>query len=378
MRNKFTSFIMSIISILIVVIIGFFGYIFYIEISTIEIAKEPERVQTVFSDDETTNSEQARIETPKIIENPFDKIKDGNNNTNNTSNDYGQVQVDKYFYNQLEDTSKTIYRALESNKEAMKTGTYQIDFGSAFSSILNETNGQKKLGEYYQSAIEAYTYDNPEIFYISPNKMYLNIETTETRSGKNYNVFINNGNESNYWTTEFSSKAQIDSAISQVESIKNTLVSKKTGNTYNDIKMVHDYLVDNLEYDTSISKPNIYNIYGGLVSHVAVCEGYARAFKYIMDEMQIPSVLVIGKGTNSQGQSENHAWNYVNVRGGWYAIDTTWDDPVIIGGGTLSNDSKYRFFLKGSNTFNKDHYPSGQFTEGGKVFNYPTIEINDL
>ena len=60
--------------------------------------------------------------------------------------------------------------------------------------------------------------------------------------------------------------------------------------------MVHDYLVNNVEYDTSISQSNIYDIYGALVNNVAVCEGYARAFKYIMDEMNIPCVLVIGQG----------------------------------------------------------------------------------
>jgi len=41
------------------------------------------------------------------------------------------------------------------------------------------------------------------------------------------------------------------------------LQNRKT-NTYDNIKMVHDYLVDKIEYDTTISKPNIYNIYGEL------------------------------------------------------------------------------------------------------------------
>ena len=65
-----------------------------------------------------------------------------------------------------------------------------------------------------------------------------------------------------------------------------------------------------------------------------------------MDEMQIPCVLVIGEGTNSQGKTENHAWNYVLVNGIWYAIDTTWDDPVVSGGGRASKESRYKFFLE--------------------------------
>lgn len=370
MKSKFATFIMSIIIILIVSVIGLFGVIIFQEFQKLQTSIKPENFQTVIS--ETPDTIDKNIETPEIItDNPLDNIQDGSSNVGQV--DYSDVSVDKYFYNQLEEYSKTIYRAFESNKENMKTGTYKIEFGNSFSDLLDTANGQEELGSYYQAAIEAYTYDNPEIFYLSPNKMYLNIETTTTRSGNTYNVYINNGNQSNYLIDEFSSDSQVDSAINAVEEVKNRIFSKRTGNTYADIKMVHDYLVDNLEYDTSISKDNIYNVYGALVNHVAVCEGYARSFKYIMDEMQIPCVLVIGKGTNSQGQVENHAWNYIQLNGVWYAVDTTWDDPVVIGGGTASRESRYKYFLKGSNVFLEDHIPSGQFTEGGKMFNYPNL-----
>ena len=76
--------------------------------------------------------------------------------------------------------------------------------------------------------------------------------------------------------------------------------------------MVHDYLVDNINYDTSLSNQNIYNIYGALINRKCVCEGYARAFKYLLDELNIPCVMVIVTGTNSQGETENHAWNMYN------------------------------------------------------------------
>ena len=291
--------------------------------------------------------------------------------------DYSNINVDKYFYNQLEDASKTIYKAFESSKEKMKSGTYQVELGNSLDNVLNSSGGQDKLSEYYQSAIEAYTYDNPDVFYLSPNKLYLNIETTKTSKGNTYNVYINSGNESNYLIDEFSSSSQVNSALSEINQIKDELVSKKTGNTYEDIKMVHDYIVENTEYDTSISKPNIYNMYGALVNKDAVCEGYARAFKYIMDNMNIPCVLAIGQGTNSNGQTENHAWNYVCLDSGWYAIDCTWDDPIVNGPGYISRSSKYKYFLKGSESFNKDHTPSGQFTPNGKVFNYPDLNLND-
>ena len=259
----------------------------------------------------------------------------------------------------------------------MKTGTYQIELGDSFSDTLSQSNGQEQLGEYYQSAIEAYTYDNPEVFYLSPNKMFLNIETTTRGNAVSYRVYINSGNEANYLTDEFTSKEQVESAIAQIEQVKNQILQNATGDTYQDIKMVHDYLVDTISYDSSLSKPYIYNIYGALVEKLCVCEGYARSMKYLLDSLDIPCTIVIGKGTNSEGQTENHAWNYVQVDGKWYAIDATWDDPVIIGNGTLNQSFKYRYFLKGSSEMEKDHIPSNMFTEGGKEFTYPVLSLEN-
>lgn len=370
--DKITSLI------LFLVVMGIFAVIIVFSIIAIqEFSKEDEQlafsgdsgnVSTITSDEKTVEDD---IEVPEIVENPISSI--NNNNNNNTNTDYSNVQVDKYFYNQLDEKSRIIYRAFESNKEQMKTGTYQIELGTSFSDILSQSNGQEKLGEYYQSAIEAYTYDNPEIFYLSPKKMFLNIETTTRGENSTYNVYINSGNEANYLAEEFNSKQAIDQAFAQIEQVKNQIMQNKTGNTYEDIKMVHDYLVDNINYDSSLSKQNIYSIYGALVNRECVCEGYARAFKYLLDELNIPCVMVIGTGTNSQGETENHAWNYVQLNGNWYAVDATWDDPVVIGGGTASEESRYKYFLVGREVIDQDHSPSGQFTENGKIFSYPNV-----
>ena len=371
MKSRFASFIMIVVMILIICALILLGVIFFEEINGEETASVPQDfVGNYTSNDDTVDLES--IKTPQVIENnPLDSIESSGNN--NVNVDYSNVTIDKYFYNQLEEPSKTIYKALETNKENMITGTYKIEFGNTFSDILDSTNGQNELGNYYQSAIEAYTYDNPDVFYLSPSKMYLNIETTTFGSSTTYNVFINNGSDANYFTDEFSSEAQVRSAINSIEQVKNSLVSRRTGNIYEDIKMVHDYLVDNIEYDTSLSKNNIYDVYGALINKVAVCEGYARSFKYILDEMGIPCVLVIGTGTNSRGETERHAWNYVEINSNWYAVDCTWDDPVVVGGSNLPQSSKYKYFLKGANEFNQDHIASGQFTEGGKVFTYPSL-----
>ncbi|MBO6243242.1 MAG: hypothetical protein J6O41_01555 [Clostridia bacterium] len=371
MRKMFANIIIKTTILLISSVFIVFGIMIWEEYKSLQTSMEPSDFETnvTFGEQETIDT---NIKAPIIVENVSGSLSDGN--SNNIS--YDNISIDKYFYNQLEEEAKIIYKAFEENKENMKTGTYRIDFGTTFSNLLKKENGSNLLSSYYQSAIEAFNYDNPEIFYLSPNKMYLNIETISKSNNISYNVYINNGNELNYLDNQFSSKGEIDQAIQLIEQRKNEIIQNRTGNTYSDIKMVHDYLVDDVQYDVTTSKANIYNIYGTLINGEAVCEGYARSFKYIMDSLEIPCIMVIGKGTNSEGRTENHAWNYVKINDIWYAIDVTWDDPVSRTG-WIPRESKYKYFLKSSAEISKDHTPIGQFTEGGKIFEYPNLSTSN-
>lgn len=376
MRSKITSFIMTILMLLIILILICFGIIIYQQIASdtavgTKVENFISTYSTLFNDTKT----EENVSTPQIIENATEIPKTPT--TDKTNIDYSSVKINNYFYEQLEPEAQTIYKALEANKENMKTGTATIELGTTFSNLLATQGGEQKLGEYYQSAVESYLYDNPDVFYISANKLYLNIETTTKGSKKTYNVFINNGSQPNYFSDEYTSKEQVDQAIKLIENIKNQIISQKTSSTYNNIKMVHDFLVDNTEYDSTLSKDNIYNIYGALINKACVCEGYAKAFKYLLDEMEIPCVMIIGQATNSKGETENHAWNYVQLNGNWYAVDTTWDDPVIIGNGYITDEIKYKYFLKGSIKMNEDHIPNTQFTEEGRIYEYPTLSQSD-
>lgn len=370
MKAKITSFIMSLMTLLMTGILCFLGLIIYNEIKKNNLVGDvQEFVSNITISSESLNEE---MKSPEVIESILSSSEQENNNFDSNIN-----KIDKYFYSQLDEYSKVIYKAIENNKENMKIGTYEIDLGTEFSQILSNSNGEKLLGNYYQAAIEAYTYDNPDVFYIDFSKLYLNIETTTRGNKKTYRVFLNSGNEANYLTNEFQSREKVEFGISEIEKVKTYFVKNKKADTYQNIKLVHDYLVESIEYDQSISQANIYNIYGAIVNKLSVCEGYAKAFKYFMDSLEIPCTIVIGKATNSEGNTENHAWNYVQLNGLWYAIDCTWDDPIIIGSGFLNNSLKYKYFLVGENEFSKSHMPNGQFTENGKVFEFPNLNKID-
>ena len=243
---------------------------------------------------------------------------------------------------------------------------------------METDGGEAELKKQYQSAIEALIYENPEIFYLDATSMFINIEKITKISGIKYNVYINNGNKLNYLAEGFNNKQDIDAYQTQIEQVRDYILSNLDGKSdYEKLKMIHDYLVDSIEYDSTISRDNIYDIYGALVSRTCVCEGYAKAFQYLMNEIGIDNVIVIGTGTNSNGQTENHAWNYVKLNDKWYAVDVTWDDPIVIGEGILPEKSKYKYFLKGSITMNQNHVTSGKFTDAGQVFTYPILNAED-
>ena len=285
------------------------------------------------------------------------------------------TKEEKYFYNQLNEYSKVIYNAMELHKEEMKSGVYEINVGTKFSELYLEENGEDLVDEYYQTAIEAYTYDNPDVFYIDYSKLYLNIKTTTIFNKTTYRFFINSGEKSNYLTEEFNSKEKIDASLKEIERVRDYFIENKKIELYDNVKLIHDYLVDTISYDETLLQPNIYNIYGALVNKLCVCEGYAEAFKYLADSLNIPCILVTGDATSSDGTIEKHAWNYVQLGENWYGVDCTWDDPIIIGPGFLTNSSKYKYFLKGQKQFSKSHVASEKFETSGVAFELPKLSI---
>lgn len=280
----------------------------------------------------------------------------------------------KFYYNQLDEYGKIIYSELYKNIDKLKTGTYTVEYGTTFNDLLQDEANTEILNNSFQLAINALTFDNPELFYIDVTKMNLLTEITTRAFSKTYRVSIG-GNGKSYLSDEFSNDS-VEVAIKNVENVKKEIIESANGNTIDKLRIIHDYLVDNTEYDAN-DGTMVYNIYGTLVNGRSVCEGYARSFKYILDDLGIPCIIACGIGRNRSGETESHAWNYVQIDGKWYAIDVTWDDPVITGGnGILTDENRYGYFLKGSNLFFKDHFEDGNIV-GDAEFRYPEISADD-
>lgn len=402
MKNRGENFVTTILMLAIVVIFSITTY-FCLDIfeiinvpeqyslvsllgSKIELSTVAENIEDIVPDEGTIKkkiivSTENKTDTNANVQAPtfdnVDNVKEENNIAGDTSNFEASNSVEienKYYYNQLDVYAKAIYDDLYSHKEDLKTGLYTLDFDIAFNDLLHEDSGAETLEKDFQLAVNALVFDKPEIFYLDITKMYLLTEITTFGPKKTYRVSIGPSNNVPYLSSSFPNIETIRNAEFQIENLVQSL--RFSNDKYYQIREIHDFIVENTEYDETVSKSNIYNIYGTLINKEAVCEGYAKTFKYILDKLDIPCIIACGIGQNSKGQTESHAWNYVKLNDVWYAVDVTWDDPVIIGNGSVTNEMRYHYFLRGSNSFFKDHTEDGNLI-GNFRFTYPNLSIED-
>ena len=137
------------------------------------------------------------------------------------------------------------------------------------------------------------------------------------------------------------------------------------------VKAIHDWLVNNVEYDTQgylsedVSDES-HTAEGLFKNRKAVCDGYANAFMQMAQYAGFETTIVGGVGINSLGEVESHAWNQIKVDGNWYNVDVTWDDPVAEGDFGFDN-VRYTYFLVPDSIIDVDH-----ISDPGEV-RYPCV-----
>lgn len=145
---------------------------------------------------------------------------------------------------------------------------------------------------------------------------------------------------------------------SKIDELLPQLVSN-TNSLENNIKNVHDYIVNNSKYDSNRSDKGVTSYksdtaYGPLFEGYALCGGYTDLMELFLERMNIKSFKV---------SSENHIWNAVYINNNWKHLDLTWDDPVATDG---KDYLEYNYFLidtdqlltleQTEHNFNLEHY----------------------
>lgn len=131
--------------------------------------------------------------------------------------------------------------------------------------------------------------------------------------------------------------------------------------------LIHDRLAMICSYCTDQNVDVRYTMYGALVRGLAVCDGYARAYAYLLRLAGIENI-------NCSSETLNHAWNLVLIDGKYYHVDVTWDDPSITSG-SKSNEGAVKhtnFMLSNEAIKANKHDATDYYTPGNdnKYDNY--------
>ena len=167
-------------------------------------------------------------------------------------------------------------------------------------------------GDDLSKIFQAISHDNPDLFGLSLNC------SVYTRGFK---TFFKPQYDISY--EEYAKRLQ------EVKGIASAIVANAQSHTslYEQEKFVHDYIINHCSYEEPTNDPSVNNIYGCLVLGKASCEGYSRAFQYIMNQLGVDNRLVTGESADDGVNFIGHMWNYVVLDGAGYFVDLTWDDP---------------------------------------------------
>lgn len=214
------------------------------------------------------------------------------------------------YYAIINETQRAVYRQIYANANAQNRHFAPVeditanDLKNAFTSVVN---------------------DHPELFWVDTAYKY---QYTPKGSVADitlvFNVTANN----------------LDSSKSEFEAAAKLIRDETYGNytDYDKERIVHDALISRVKYD--VNAPMNQSAYSALVYGRTVCAGYARAFQYILQQLDIPCYYVTGFA------GENHAWNIVRLDDGYYNVDSTWDD---------TNPNTYDYFNCSDADYASDH-----------------------
>lgn len=184
------------------------------------------------------------------------------------------------------------------------------------------------------NVINSLYYDHPELFWMESSYRY-----SYNRAGMAVSVTLNYNDTAQNLEE---SRAAFTAAAQKVLDGAGQLSSPVEREKY-----VHDYLLDNVEF--LLDAPYSQNAYSALVKGESVCAGYARAFQYLLMELDIPCYYCVGYA------NENHAWNIVGLGDGFYNVDVSWDDPA----GNPAGKYRYEYFNLTDAEMGTDHSRRG-------------------
>ncbi len=283
-----------------------------------------------------------------------------------------------YYGSRLADPAAiAFYQALEtmdftSGKNLPMTDPAVLALAESFAS------GSDALIRSFGAAVDSFRYDHTEFFYVDWDMLSVNVG----RKSGEYVVNIGTGRTDTYLRDKTADTAgqtaDYDTALdAMVDAVRASLPENAT--VKDKAEAANNAVCDRVTYDfcddpetgkaTDASK-YIRTAYGALVNQRAVCEGYSRLFKAVLDELGVECELVSGYYLNGES-FEPHMWNYVlDEEGHWYAVDVTMNDSNP----STNERRKYaKYFWQTDEVFSIDHFEDGRVSSVEYKMPYPEL-----
>lgn len=239
-----------------------------------------------------------------------------------------------YFYDQLTTDEQDIYDAVYLLCQDPTTSDHFVHFTVEYDPMEDEGRFAA------QCALMALKLDHPELFWLWQSEacdVELQSMYRDNEDGTYERLFrfSNPFEEFEVMMTDFNFAAdafleELYDEVGKPESIG--------GEVGNDefLLVLHDKLTEMVTYDSDTRDRQgadlAHTAYGALVensageANCAVCDGYSFAMQYLLQQVGIDCITVLGNAGKDMDSLGGHAWNLVKSGDYWHESDATWDD----------------------------------------------------
>ncbi|MDE7130372.1 MAG: InlB B-repeat-containing protein [Lachnospiraceae bacterium] len=245
----------------------------------------------------------------------------------------GNLSVYSVFV-QSDEAVEYLYQQILARNTMIDVSAYNIPYDSSGAAMVS-------------SLVSGVLNEHPDLYFVERGFRYWNNRTIITAIELEYN---NDYNDAAFQQSVTMAMSRVNSQMSDLEKAV----------------VLHDYLTINCEYDyqnylNGTIPSESYNAYGTLVNRTAVCQGYALAYKYLLNQVGIDCYMVTSN-------SMNHAWNMIVLDGKYYQVDVTWDDPTW----DKIGKSLHIYMFRSDAAFAK--HQDWQVTDGSEVVDYEATD----
>ncbi len=199
------------------------------------------------------------------------------------------------YYNNLSRENQFLYDALIESIE---------DYGE-----FTEEIRYVYTSEDFNTVVEHIIADHPEYFFVDFDRLESYVSETHTKVRVVYQADLD---------TVKAMRDELEERVTEIMDITDTFETEFEKELF-----IHDYLIENCSYlvNNEGSGYTSNTAYGALCEGSAYCDGYALAFKLLMDRAGLFCCVVEGFADELP-----HMWNMVCIDGQFYHVDVTWDD----------------------------------------------------